>query len=290
MFGHSDLPLNRDASARFLPWIIGFMTYLCVIAIAAALSVDRVAEHWRQGLAGNLTVELPFAAELETEKRAEQLDAAMEVIADTPGITGATVLEDQQIAALLEPWLGPDATQLDVPLPTMIAVTRRTDAAIDLGALKAKLQQTVPNAQVDDHGDWVSDALGFLRSLQALAAALSALALAAAALTVIFVTRTGLATHRGVIEVVHLMGAPDGYIARQFQSQALKLGIVGGIVGLAFGAATVLGIGRVIAYSLGAANPGLSFDFRLLPWQWVVLGALPLVVALLAMFTARRTV
>jgi cell division transport system permease protein len=290
MFGRSDLPLNRDASARFLPWIIGFMTYLCIIAVAAALTVDRVAERWRQGLAGNLTVELPFAADLETEKRAEQLDQAMELVTGTPGITAATVLEDHQIAALLEPWLGPDATQLDVPLPTMIAVTRRTDAAIDIPGLRGKLQQIVPGAEVDDHGDWVSDALGFLRSLQALAAALSALALAAAALTVIFVTRTGLATHRGVIEVVHLIGAPDRYIARQFQAQALKLGILGGIVGLAFGAATVLGIGRLVAYSLGAANPGLGFDFRLLPWQWVVLALLPLVVALLAMFTARRTV
>ena len=290
MFGRSDLPLNRDASARFLPWIIGFMVYLCVIAVAAALTVDRVAERWRQGLAGNLTVELPFAGDLETEKRAEQLDQAMELVTDTPGVTGATVLEDQQIAALLEPWLGPDATQLDVPLPTMIAVTRRTDSVIDLADLKAKLQQVVPGAQVDDHGDWVADALGFLRSLQALAGALSALALAAAALTVIFVTRTGLATHRGVIEVVHLIGAPDRYIARQFQAQAMKHGLLGGIVGLGFGAATVLGIGRFIAFSLGSANPGLSFDFRLLPWQWVVLGALPLVVALLAMFTARRTV
>ena len=290
MFGRSDLPFNRDASARFLPWIIGFMTYLCVIAVAAGLTVDRVAERWRQGLAGNLTVELPFPTELETEKRAEQLDQAMELVTDTPGVTGATVLEDHQIAALLEPWLGPDAGQLDVPLPTMIAVTRRTDAAIDLAGLKSKLRRIVPDAEVDDHGDWVADALGFLRSLQALAGALSALALAAAALTVIFVTRTGLATHRGVIEVVHLIGAPDRYIARQFQAQALKLGILGGVVGLGFGAATVLGIGRLIAYSLDAANPGLAFDFRLLPWQWVVLGVLPLVVALLAMFTARRTV
>ena len=66
MFGRSDLPFNRDASARFLPWIIGFMTYLCVIAVAAGLTVDRVAERWRQGLAGNLTVELPFPTELET--------------------------------------------------------------------------------------------------------------------------------------------------------------------------------------------------------------------------------
>ena len=27
MFGRSDLPFNRDASARFLPWIIGFTAF-----------------------------------------------------------------------------------------------------------------------------------------------------------------------------------------------------------------------------------------------------------------------
>jgi cell division transport system permease protein len=287
----TDLPLDRDASARFLPWIIGFMTYLCVIAVAAALTVDRVAERWREGLAGNLTVEVPFAADVETGKRAEQLDQILSLISGTPGISGATVLDDSEIAALLTPWLGPDAGQLDVPLPVMIAVTRHTDSSVDLPALRAKLQQVVPEARVDDHGDWVSDALTFLRSLQGLAAALSALALAAAALTVIFVTRTGLATHRGVIEVVHLIGAPDRYIARQFSSQALKLGILGGIVGLALGAGTVLGIDRVIGFSLGAAaGSSLAVDFRLLPWQWAVLALLPLVVALLAMLTARLTV
>ena len=294
----SDLPFDRDAAAGFLPWIIGFMVFLCVITIAAALTVERVADRWRQGLAGNLTVELPFAADLDTGKRAEQLDAAVNLVTETPGITGAAVLDDDQIAALLAPWLGPDATQLDVPLPTMIAVTRRTDVPIDLKTLQVKLDKVVPGAQVDDHGDWVADALVFLRSLQALSAALAGLALGAAALTVIFVTRTGLSTHHAVIEVVHLIGAPDRYIARQFQGQALKLGIVGGIVGLACGAGTVIGVDKLLSLAAGrglspgttGAGPALTFDFRLLPWQWAVLALLPVVVAIVAMLTARITV
>jgi cell division transport system permease protein len=291
----TDLPLDRDAAVGFLPWIIGFMTFLCIITVATALTVERVADRWRQGLAGNLTVELPFAADLDTGKRAEALDGAVNLVTDTPGITGAAVLDDDQIAALLSPWLGPDATQLDVPLPTMIAVTRRTDVPIDLKALQQKLAKVVPGAQVDDHGDWVADALVFLRSLQALAAALAGFALGAAALTVIFVTRTGLATHRAVIEVVHLIGAPDRYIARQFQAQALKFGIFGGIVGLACGAGTVVGVDKLLAYAARqsmapGAGSNLSFDFHLLPWQWVVLALLPLVVAIVAMLTARITV
>jgi cell division transport system permease protein len=294
----SDLPLNRDAAARFLPWIIGFMVYLCVITIAAALTVERVSDRWREGIAGNLTVELPFAADIDTGKRAEELDDAVNLVTGTPGITGAAVLEQDQIAALLQPWLGPDADQLDVPLPTMIAVTRRPDATVDLKGLEQKLDAIVKGSRVDDHGDWVADALVFLHSLQALSAALAGLALGAAALTVIFVTRTGLATHRAVIEVVHLIGAPDRYIARQFQGHALKLGIVGGIFGLACGAVTVLGVGKLLGYATGlgspagnqANDPGLTFDFQLLPWQWIVLGALPLVVAIVAMLTARMTV
>ena len=98
-------------------------------------------------------------------------------------------------------------------------------------------------------------------------------------------------------ETQHLIGAPDRYIARQFQAQALKLGIFGGIVGLACGAGTVLGIDRLLSFAARqslapgmTSGAGLSFDFRLLPWQWIVLALLPVVVAIVAMMTARITV
>ena len=66
--------------------------------------------------------------------------------------------------------------------------------------------------------------------------------------------------------------------------------------GLACGAGTVLGVGRLLAFAAGrglaisGSASGLTFDFHLLPWQWGVLAALPLVVALVAMMTARITV
>lgn len=288
----SDLPLNRDASSRFLPWIIGFMVYLCALSVAAALLVDRLSDHWRQGLVGNLTVELPFAPDLGVAARAELLDRAVDIVTSTPGITGAAVLDDAQIADLLRPWLGVDAGTLDIPLPTMIAVTRHPEAPIDLSDLQRRLEAVSPGARVEDHGEWIDDALSFLRSLQFLAAALSALALAVAAMTVIFVTRTGLAIHRSVIEIVHVIGAPDAYIAQQFQAHSLRLGIYGGMIGVTLAALTILGLDRLMGAGSGGAvtDASMALDFRLLPWQWGLLALLPLAVALIAMITARLTV
>ena len=288
----SDLPLNRDASSRFLPWIIGFMVYLCALSVAAALLVDRLSDHWRQGLVGNLTVELPFAPGLGVAARAELLDRAVDIVTSTPGITGAAVLDDAQIADLLRPWLGVDAGTLDIPLPTMIAVTRHPEAPINLGDLQRRLEAASPGARVEDHGEWIDDALSFLRSLQFLAAALSALALAVAAMTVIFVTRTGLAIHRNVIEIVHVIGAPDAYIAQQFQAHSLRLGIYGGMIGVTLAALTILGLDRLMGAGSGGAvtDASMALDFRLLPWQWGLLALLPLAVALIAMITARLTV
>ncbi len=65
-------------------------------------------------------------------------------------------------------------------------------------------------------------------------------------MTVVFVTRTGLSIHRSVIEIVHLIGAPDSYVAQQFQAQSLRLGVVGGVVGTIQAAATLLGADHLL--------------------------------------------
>ena len=45
----SDLPLNKDVSARFLPWIVAFMVYLAALALAIAMGLDGIIGHWRAG-------------------------------------------------------------------------------------------------------------------------------------------------------------------------------------------------------------------------------------------------
>ena len=45
-----DIPLNRDSSVRFLPWIIGLMVYLAGIAVAGTLVLNTALGRWDRSL------------------------------------------------------------------------------------------------------------------------------------------------------------------------------------------------------------------------------------------------
>ena len=104
--------------------------------------------------------------------------------------------------------------------------------------------------------------------------------------TVIFTTRTGLAVHREAIEVLHLIGAQDSYIAGQFAGRAMLLGLKGGLIGMALGLPALAAVGFLAEGLEGAALPNLAFG----PVEWLMFIAIPLAVAFLAMATARATV
>ena len=114
----------------------------------------------------------------------------------------------------------------------------------------------------------------------------------AAVLTVIFTTRAGLAVHHAVVEVLHLIGARDGYIARQFQRQALRLALRGGIVGLVLTLATLLRPRpcRRRDRALRRARPPAAVAARCSPGTGCALLLLPSPLRSSAMVTARLTV
>ena len=66
------------------------------------------------------------------------------------------------------------------------------------------------------------------------------LMLAATVLSVAFATRGAMATNRPIVELLHFVGAKDGFIASQFQRHFLVLGLEGGLLG---GGAAILTFG-----------------------------------------------
>jgi cell division transport system permease protein len=287
VFGRGEVPLDRDASGPFLPWIVAVMVYLATLALASAIATNKVVTRWDSGLAGRMTLQIPVVpVEVDPADQATRVARGLELLRAAPFVTEAHALEAEEVARLLEPWLGPSLSDHDLPVPALIAITADPAEASDLAALKRQLDHAVPGAELDDHQRWLGRLLDLARSIEVVAGLVVALVGLAAVITVIFVTRTGLAIHRPVIELLHLIGAQDSYIATQFQWNALRFGSFGGLVGLGLAAATVLAVSAL----LGRIESGLLPDLTLSAGEWTLLALVPVATATVAMVTARLTV
>jgi cell division transport system permease protein len=140
---------------------------------------------------------------------------------------------------LLEPWLGTGVSFDDLPVPRMIAVRIARGASIDTAALSKSLSQQLTTATLDDHRAGINRMRGVAKAAIAAGMGVFALVLAATVLSVAFATRGAMASNRGIVEVLHFVGAKEAYIASQFQRHFLGLGLKGGALG---GIAAVLSL------------------------------------------------
>jgi cell division transport system permease protein len=281
----SDLPLGGDGSARFLPWIIGCMVYLAALALAATMGADRLADRWRSDLSGTFSIQIPPSGSTTPSERERLLSDIVDAAKAMPEVTSVHVVDDAEKQKLLAPWLGPNGLPTDVRLPDLVIVRLRTDAPAGLEAIKARVAALTPDATFEDHARWQGDMLAFTHSIELLASIIIGLIAAAAVTTVIFVTKTGLSIHRRVIEIVHLVGAYDSYIAKQFLLHAMRLGLIGGIGGAGLAGLTLLGLDRLLGHETSLL-PALALDLN----QWLALAVVPVAVSIVAMITAHLTV
>jgi cell division transport system permease protein len=283
----SDLPLKGDAASRFLPWLVALMVYLSAVAVAGVFVLGGLVSRWDRDVSGTLTVQVsPTPGEGGEALTDERVRQAVELMRRTPGVEGARALDKRQTMALLEPWLGSAEVVRDLPLPRLIDVTIDLDRRIDLGEVAYRLNRVVPGATLDDHRIWLSRLINLSRTTEWIAVAIVVLIGCVTSATVIYATRTGMAINRSVIEVLHLIGAHDDYIARQFADRAFNLGFGGGLIGLALAVPTLMAIGLAARRVEGGFLPQLGLPLA----GWLVVALLPVAAAVLAMYTARLTV
>lgn len=280
----SDLPLDKDTLSQFLPWLIAFMVFLAVLAMAGMLLLASTASRWDRGVSGSLTVQI-----LPTEtlaKDSERLQKVLLILGELPEIKHFETFGDDKMMALLEPWLGTVAISDDLPLPRLVDVELKSGARLDLEKLSQHMKSIIPGVTIDDHSVWLERLVHLTGVLEGLAAIVLAFIGFATVGTVVFTTRTGIAIHRNAIEVLHFIGAQDSYIASQFASRALALGLKGGVIGLFLAVPTLWAIAAVARQMEFGLLPDVSLGLA----HYSVGVALPVVIALIAMISAHLTV
>ncbi len=269
-----------------MPWVIAIMIALTVVAAASALALRHAAQAASADLEGGVTVQIVSAAPAQRQRQA---DAALAVLAHAPGVVSAKAVPQDQLDALVEPWLGTRAGDDvdDLPIPALIDVRLAgTATPARLDGLRKALAATAPAARIDAQSSWLSPVFRAINALQWAAGGLIALFAFATVSAVLLASRNALGTHRETIEIVHMLGATDVQIARVFQRSMATDAAMGGVVGLLAGVVTVLGLARQFA----ALGSGMVAQGSLAWTDWVALAGIPIAGVLLVMVTARLTV
>jgi cell division transport system permease protein len=208
--------------------VIAIMTFLACLAAGAAHLVSRAVNDWTVSIASEMSIEVRPMPGRDVEA---DVAAAAQAARDTAGITAVKVFTRAESEALLQPWIGNGLDIADLPIPRMITLTRAPQATPDIADLSKRLAAIGPSASLDDHRAFISRLSTMANALIVVALGIVALVLAASALAVGFATRSAVALNHEVVEVLHLVGADDDFVAREFQRRFLALGIEGGLIG-----------------------------------------------------------
>jgi cell division transport system permease protein len=215
-------------SSRALTLVVAIMTFLACLTLGSVVLVSRTAEAWQTQVAREATIQIKPADGFDMEAA---LTGAKALAESQPGVASASIVDAAATARLLEPWLGPDLDIDALPVPRLVIVTIDTAAPPDFDALAALVAREVPNGSFDSHRTWVDRLITMARTTALFGAGIFVLVLSATVLTVVFATRGAMAGAGHVIEVLHFVGAEQGFISALFRRRFFMIGLWGAAAG-----------------------------------------------------------
>lgn len=288
-----DIALESGAGAHLVAWVTGLMVFFMTLAFAVNIGLASVTAKWVSGLSGSITVELRAPApdkdgDKDSSAARKTLDDKIAALVALAGkhadIVSARALEDAEVRKLIEPWLG-SAMPADLPLPVLIDMKIKPEA--DIAALTKDIRKIAPAATIDTHDDTLKDVSTLVNTARIFVFMLSGVIMLLAVVAISGIVRAKLAIHHPEVETLHMIGAHDEYIARQFRHYTLKGTLKGAIVGVAAMLGTLYAIGRTTRSIDSAILP----DIALSPHEWGMLVAAPVIIGtMIAHFTAQKTV
>lgn len=281
---HYDLPLHRGSGGQLVAWTVGVMSYLTVLMMVLVFALSAVQHYWQSGLMGRMTIELPYNKHVTFSS-----DAKDQLVSKLNTLSGvqAKLMSNEDIAMLVGPWLGSGELLQELPMPVLIDVTRMDlESAASTTDIEETAKSIIPEATLDTHEEWLADLMQLAKACRMILVVISVILAITAALTVAATAKTRLALHKAEVDLLHLIGATDAYIAKQFQRQAFRLATEGAAAGLIAAIITM----AVIGFAKQHLGDTLVPKVNLTALEWVMLLATPAIAGLIAMVASRFTV
>jgi cell division transport system permease protein len=286
---------RSSVTGRSLTLVIAIMGFLVCLTTGAVYLIGKSAAAWLRGIDAEVTVQIePDADGVAMKTRSEQVAAFLR---DQEGVIKVTPLTEKQHAELVKPWLGHIAALDALPMPQLIAVQIDPAIAADIPALSTALNAKYPGAILDDHRSWRKQIRTVTTTLAVAGVAVIVLVTAATAATIVAAARAALASNKGIVEVLHFVGAEERFIVRQFEVHFLMLGIKAGVVGAGLASLLFLAVPYVTDLLSGRGSAVADTELRrvfgageLDLFGYGLLGLMVIIIAILCQMTSRMGV
>ncbi|MEO1038398.1 MAG: hypothetical protein AAFX09_02555 [Pseudomonadota bacterium] len=264
--------------------VAAILVFLACLSALGALGAWRAAEGWTDQLSAEMTVQILPEAGRDADTDAADAVARVQAV---PGVIAARAASREEAEALLQPWIGEAGLPEDFPAPRIIAVRLDPGAPAEVETVRAALGDAEYEALVDGHRMWTDAVERAAAAVRYFALTLVVVLTIAAGAVVAFAARASLAARWDVADALHLVGAPDQYVAELFQQRFLSLGLKAGFAGAACAGLAAL----ILAYVGGQAGALFFLPTLKLGWGALLIPpAAALASGLVAAFAARRAV
>jgi cell division transport system permease protein len=286
-----DLGLEQSGGAGFLSLLVGLMTFLTIMFLAAYFALGNLSARWSSGLENKITIEIPLNKadkslrnEIELRNLTEKVKTKLE---RQDYIQSVTVLSTDELQDLITPWFSDSLSFGAMPMPRLISVNLHSSKADEANVELPKLLKKIdPTVRFDGHDEWLSNILKLADTLGFFMIFLGLIISITTCIAIAGAVKSRIAVHHADVELLHLIGAQDGYIARQFQKYALRLSLKGSLIGFACG---ICGIIILMLLTKTKSNAALP-EFDISTEDLMTLLLLPIIFATLSVVTARFTV
>jgi cell division protein FtsX len=281
----SDIPFARDDAHRLLPAMIACLTGFAALLLALAMCLTSALSTQSHDVIGVIQVEVPRSKANDSN----YMDNVMSTLKRTAGVEEVSVLSQSLMEGLLKPWLGDDFSLADLPIPIILDVktsVKNNVTTVNLTGLRATLAAIDSNIHIEDRGPWVGHMVKAVALLQALVLLVAMLLLLCVLGMIILVSRTNLRLHFKTVSLLHMFGATDEYILRQFQWNNAWLAARGAFSGVAIAATIFVSAVIISARWDSPVIPHISISIM----HVLMFIVLPIFTAMIALVATRLTV
>lgn len=241
-----------------LTLVIAIMSFLACLVAGTVYMLNQSADAWVNNISSEVTVELDPVNVPDIDKKMTLVSL---FLAKQKGITRVHPLSLEDSAKLLRPWLGNSDLIDTLPIPRLIAVEINRSDPPDIPLIAKALKENFKGVTLDDHGHWRTE----IRDMTGVAAlgglALLGLVIAATVAVIVSATRSAMASNRDIVEVLHLVGASDSFIAGEFERHFFGLGLRASLVGAIAAAFVFLAVPPLL-HALGGGSAAAAAQTR----------------------------